>query len=90
MPLVFADNTSREIVTPNFGNGPYFDNQVCQVEIQGIVRGVKVEVTYYDMECPFDRITICDGRCIYVMMGTVLHNILANVYLGLYMGIRMV
>ncbi|XP_046546138.1 uncharacterized protein LOC124256205 [Haliotis rubra] len=64
MPLLQADTTVREIVTPNFGNGPYFDNEECQVTIQSNVPGaseVKVEVTFHVMECDYDTITICDG-----------------------------
>ncbi|XP_067654413.1 uncharacterized protein [Haliotis asinina] len=63
MPLVLADSTVREIVTPNFGNAPYFDDEACQVTIQSNVTDaseVRVEVTHHDMECPHDSITICD------------------------------
>ncbi|XP_071094671.1 uncharacterized protein [Haliotis cracherodii] len=59
--LVYADITVKEIVTPNFGNGQYFNNQECQVLIKSNTTGareVKVEVESYEMECPFDSVTI--------------------------------
>ncbi|XP_048246636.1 uncharacterized protein LOC124145109 [Haliotis rufescens] len=61
--LVLADTTVQEVVTPNFGNGPYFDNVVCEVVIESSITGareVKVEVTSFDMECGYDDVRICD------------------------------
>ncbi|XP_048246384.1 uncharacterized protein LOC124145157 [Haliotis rufescens] len=61
--LVFADTTVQEVVTPNFRNGPYFDNVDCEVVIESNITGareVKVEVTSFDMECCCDDVRICD------------------------------
>ncbi|XP_071084625.1 uncharacterized protein [Haliotis cracherodii] len=61
--LVFADTTVQEVVTPNFGNGPYFDNADCGVMIESSITGareVKVEVMSHNFECCCDGVRICD------------------------------
>ncbi|XP_071084621.1 uncharacterized protein [Haliotis cracherodii] len=61
--LVPADTTVQEVVTPNFGNGPYFDNADCEVMIKSSITGareVKVEVMSSHFECCCDGVRICD------------------------------
>ncbi|XP_071085907.1 uncharacterized protein [Haliotis cracherodii] len=61
--LVFADTTVQEVVTPNFGNGPYFDSVDCEVMIESSIIGareVKVEVMSHNIECCCDGVRICD------------------------------
>ncbi|XP_048246385.1 uncharacterized protein LOC124145128 [Haliotis rufescens] len=61
--LVSADTTVQEVVTPNFGNGPYFDNVDCEVMIESSITGareVKVEVMSSHVECCCDGVRICD------------------------------